>query len=113
MRRRLDACGVAAADLRTLLNVAAIHSSRLEMTVPDSARFALHRPEFFDSLMRGEEKIARLMSGSAAVHPAAGKTLIAANTDHHFVYRLKEGWAGRLRQLPDGRDQFILVFLPG
>jgi CRP-like cAMP-binding protein len=80
--------------------------------VSDSARFALHRPEFLDSLVRGEEKIAQLMSGSAAVHPA-GKTLIKGDTEHRFVYRLIEGWACRSRQIADGRYQFILVFLPG
>jgi CRP-like cAMP-binding protein len=62
--------------------------------------------------VRGEEKIARLMSGSAAAHPA-GTTLIAGETEHDYVYRLKEGWACRARQLADGRYQFILVFLPG
>jgi CRP/FNR family transcriptional regulator, anaerobic regulatory protein len=88
------------------------HLAPLEANVADSARFALHRPEFLDSLVRGEEKIAQLMSGSAAVQPA-GKTLIAGDSEHPYVYRLKEGWAGRLRQLTDGRYQFILVFLPG
>jgi len=80
--------------------------------VADSAKFASHRPEYLDSLVRGEEKIAQLMSGSAAAH-AAGKLLIAGDTEHPFVYRLLEGWAGRSRQLTDGRYQFILVFLPG
>lgn len=80
--------------------------------MPDSANFALHRPEFHDSLLRGEKKIAALMCGSVATH-RAGATLIAAQTDHPFVYRLKEGWACRSRALADGRDQFILIFLPG
>lgn len=80
--------------------------------MPDSANFALHRPEFHDSLMRGEGKIGALMRGSLATHKA-GATLIAAQTDHPFVYRLKEGWACRSRALADGRDQFILIFLPG
>jgi CRP-like cAMP-binding protein len=80
--------------------------------VPDSARFALHRPEFLDSLLHGEEKIVRLMSGSAAALPA-GKTLIAGDTEHPYVYRMVTGWACRSRQLADGRYQFILVFLPG
>lgn len=78
----------------------------------DSARFALHRPEFLDALVRGEEKIASLMKG-AEFRLAAGRTLIEAETEHAFVYRLRQGWAGRTRLLPDGRSQFILVFLPG
>jgi CRP/FNR family transcriptional regulator len=80
--------------------------------VSDSAKFALHRPEYLESLVRGEAKIAQLMSGSAAAHPA-GKVLIAGGTEHPFIYRLIEGWAGRSRQLADGRYQFILIFLPG
>jgi CRP/FNR family transcriptional regulator, anaerobic regulatory protein len=78
----------------------------------DSARFALHRPELFDPLTRGEEKIAALMRGTTA-QIAAGKQLIPANTEHSFVYRLLRGWAGRARTLSDGRNQYILIFLPG
>jgi CRP/FNR family transcriptional regulator len=78
----------------------------------DSARFALHRPEFLEALVRGEEKIVALMSGTAK-SLRAGHRLIEAETDHPFVYRLVEGWASRTRTLADGRNQFILVFLPG
>ena len=78
----------------------------------DSARFALHRPEFGESLVRGEQKIIGLMSGTARQHPAQ-QILIEANTDHAYVYRLVSGWACRIRTLPDARDQCILVFLPG
>ena len=78
----------------------------------DSARFALHRPEFLSALVQGEGKIAALMKESSANVPARA-TLVEANTDHQFVYRLLEGWAGRTRLLPDGRNQVILIFLPG
>src|SRR3984957_10451971 len=78
----------------------------------DSARFALHRPELLGALLRGEDKIAALVKESSVTVPARA-TLVAANTDHQFVYRLIKGWAGRTRLLPDGRNQFILVFLPG
>jgi CRP/FNR family transcriptional regulator len=78
----------------------------------DSARFALHRPEFLDALVRGEEKIGSLLKGSS-FGLRANETLIEADTDHRFVYRLLEGWACRTRTLPDGRNQFILIFLPG
>jgi CRP/FNR family transcriptional regulator len=78
----------------------------------DSARFALHRPEFLEALVRGEEKIARLMQGTS-FNLAPGQTLIAANTEHAFVYRLLTGWVCRTRLLADGRNQFILIFLPG
>ena len=78
----------------------------------DSARFALHRPEFLGALVRGEDKIAALVKESSITVPARA-TLVEANTDHRFVYRLLKGWAGRTRLLPDGRNQFILIFLPG
>lgn len=78
----------------------------------DSARFALHRPEFLGALVRGEAKIAALVKESSITVPARA-TLVEANTDHQFVYRLLKGWAGRTRLLPDGRNQFILIFLPG
>jgi CRP/FNR family transcriptional regulator len=78
----------------------------------DSARFALHRPEFLGALVQGEDKIAALTRGSEHRVPG-GQTLIPAGIEHQFVYRLLHGWAGRARVLPDGRTQFILVFLPG
>jgi CRP-like cAMP-binding protein len=78
----------------------------------DSARFALHRPEHHASLLRGEDKIAKLMAGTEQTLPA-GHILVKAHTEHEFVYRLLSGWVCRSRMLPDARDQFILVFLPG
>jgi CRP/FNR family transcriptional regulator, anaerobic regulatory protein len=80
--------------------------------MPDSARFALHRPEFLTPLLRGEAAIAALMKESRMAFES-GTTLIESGTEHPFVYRLISGWAGRTRQLPDGRNQFILIFLPG
>ena len=80
--------------------------------MPDSARFALHRPELGESLDRGEQKILDLLRGSDLRHPA-NQVLIHANRDHPYVYRLLSGWACRTRALPDGRDQCILIFLPG
>jgi hypothetical protein len=61
-----------------------------------SARFALHRPEFLEALMRGEEKIAAITQGGT-FKLGAGATLIQ----------------GGARTLADGRNQFILIFLPG
>jgi len=78
----------------------------------DVVRFAYHRPHLESSLVRGEEKVKELMRGTAQNVPA-GKTLIRAGTDHEFVYRLVSGWACRTRGIADGRDQIILVFLPG
>jgi CRP-like cAMP-binding protein len=78
----------------------------------DSAKFALHRPELLEPLIRGENKIASIMRGSSFTL-RSGATLIEAGTEHSFVYRLISGWACRSRLLPDGRNQFILIFLPG
>jgi CRP-like cAMP-binding protein len=77
-----------------------------------SAKFALHRPEFLDPLIRGEAKIASIMSGSP-FELSAGVTLIEGGTEHSYVYRLVSGWVCRTRLLADGRNQFILIFLPG
>jgi CRP-like cAMP-binding protein len=78
----------------------------------DTARLSLHRPELSASLQRGEEKILRLMKGTAREF-SSGDGLIKAGTEHRFVYRVIEGWAARTRALGDGRDQCILIFLPG
>jgi CRP/FNR family transcriptional regulator len=84
----------------------------MELSMPDSARFALHRPEFLTPLLHGEAAIAALMKESRLAYEA-GQVLIEAGTEHPFVYRLISGWAGRARRLADGRKQFILIFLPG
>ncbi len=80
--------------------------------MPDSARFAMHRPEILSALLRGEEKIRRIMAKDARTLPA-NRLLVVADTEHNYVYRIRQGWAGRIRTLPDGRGQFILIFLPG
>jgi len=78
----------------------------------DMVRFAHHRPHLTQSLLSGERKLRELTKGTAQEVPA-GKVLIRAGSDHEFVYRLVSGWACRARTIADGRDQFILVFLPG
>lgn len=78
----------------------------------DSARYALHRPELTESLDVGDQKIAAAFRGSGSRH-RANEVLIKADCDHPFVYRMVEGWAGRTRSLPDGRDQCILIFMAG
>ena len=76
------------------------------------ALFSVHRSAFYGALLRGEEKISALMSGSAKRH-VAGTTLLEAGADHPFVYRMVAGWAWQNRRLPDGRSQSMLLFLPG
>lgn len=80
--------------------------------MPDSARYALHRPEIAQPLQRGEDKIIALMRQTTRRF-SAGSTIIQADTEHSLVYRIRSGWAGRIRTLPDGRSQYILIFLPG
>ena len=77
-----------------------------------SARFALHRPEFLEALMRGEAKIAAITQGST-LKLRAGATLIQGGAEHPYIYRLVSGWVCRTRTLADGRNQYILIFLPG
>jgi CRP-like cAMP-binding protein len=88
-----------------------IVGARTGKRMTDPAKFALHRPEFLNPLLRGEDKIAEIMRGTA-FKVTAGTTLIEAGTDHAFVYRLLSGWVSRTRLLADGRNQFILIFLP-
>jgi CRP/FNR family transcriptional regulator, anaerobic regulatory protein len=76
-----------------------------------SSPYPLHREEIAERLLRGDQKIAALMNGQRKLEPH--RILIKTDTDHDFVYRLRVGWAGIVRALPDGRNQFILLFLPG
>ncbi len=80
--------------------------------MPNAERFALHRTELLPAVQRGERKIISLMSSDRRSIPA-GRTLVEGDAEHPFVYRLVQGWTGRVRTLPDGRNQYILVFLPG
>jgi CRP/FNR family transcriptional regulator len=77
----------------------------------ESSRYALHRPELIGSLEAGDLKIANAFHGSARRY-RAHDLLIEGDCDHPYVYRLVEGWACRVRALPDGRDQCILIFMP-
>ncbi|RYG38660.1 MAG: Crp/Fnr family transcriptional regulator [Burkholderiales bacterium] len=78
----------------------------------DSANYALHRPELREALERGEAKIRKLMA-SDVLELADDTVLIEADRPHDYVYRMRHGWAGRVRTIPDGRSHYILVFLPG
>lgn len=78
----------------------------------DSSNFALHRPELSAALVRGEEKIKQLM-GRDVLELEDDTVLIQADRSHDYVYRMRHGWAGRVRTLADGRTQFIIIFLPG
>lgn len=78
----------------------------------DSSAYALHRDEVTETLERGERKIAAL-PGLESRPVKAGTILVRGGAGHDYVYRMRNGWAGRIRNLPDGRSQYILIFLPG
>ncbi|AWN38273.1 Crp/Fnr family transcriptional regulator [Methylobacterium radiodurans] len=72
----------------------------------------LHRPELTTALANGDRKLDDLTAPCPRAF-AAGTTIVAQGAEHGFVYRLRTGWVGRVRQLPDGRAQYLMVFLPG
>jgi len=76
------------------------------------SNFSFHRQEHTEALMRGEEKIRQLMARDV-LELADDTILIQEGKSHEYVYRMRHGWAGRIRTLPDARAQFILIFLPG
>jgi CRP/FNR family transcriptional regulator, anaerobic regulatory protein len=75
-------------------------------------RFVTLRPELVAALYRGDEKVNALAKGSGRSLPA-GHMLIRAGSEHEYIYRLRSGWACRNRAIADGRDQIILIFIPG
>lgn len=78
--------------------------------MPDLKR--LHRPELTAALASGDRKLDNLTAANLRAF-AAGTTIVEQGTEHHYVYRLRTGWVGRVRALPDGRAQYLMVFLPG
>lgn len=77
----------------------------------NSNGFVLHRPELGPALKRGDDKLRELMGPSRLAFPA-GHGFVEQGSEHPNVYRLLSGWAARIRYLPDGRKQVILLFLP-
>jgi CRP-like cAMP-binding protein len=78
----------------------------------NSDHFATVRPPLAASLQRGDEKLEALLRQSSRSVPA-GHLLIRAGSEHDYVYRLRSGWAYRNRAIEDGREQIILIFVPG
>lgn len=86
-----------------------------KLTHMHSNYFATLRPELTGSVQRGDEKLSALMQDSAhsARSAPAGHVLVRTGSQHDYVYRLRSGWACRNRAIADGRDQIILIFVPG
>lgn len=70
------------------------------------------RPQLEGSLQRGDDKLKALLKESGRSAPA-GHMLIRSGSEHDYVYRLRSGWACRNRAIADGREQIILIFVPG
>ncbi len=78
----------------------------------DTLAYPSYRPELYERLKRGETALFRLlMAEQQLLH--AGDALIPAGEPHDFVYRIRTGWAARVRSIPDGRRQVLAIYLPG
>jgi CRP/FNR family transcriptional regulator, anaerobic regulatory protein len=70
------------------------------------------REQIQDRLEAGDSALGRIMP--TRMHTlAAREILIPTGKPHSSIYRLKSGWLSRSRTLSDGRQQIIMVFLPG
>lgn len=78
----------------------------------DGTRPATQEPDLLKLLALGEAKIGLMMLASSRRF-ARGSTLIAPDSQHEFVYRVRKGWLYRTRVLADGRNQCIMIYLPG
>lgn len=76
-----------------------------------NTHFPLHRPELHDVLIQGEAAIRAAMG--PPVRRPKGEVLIDTGEKSGTVYLLESGWVARIRAIEDGRQQIIVVFLPG
>lgn len=70
------------------------------------------RNQIQDRLEAGDRALVRVMPAHARTLKPR-ETLIATGEPHNQIYRLQSGWMCRCRVLSDGRQQIIMVFLPG
>ncbi len=70
------------------------------------------REQIQDRLEAGDRALGRIMP--TRLHTLAAREIhIPTGKPHGSIYRLKSGWMSRSRVLPDGRQQILMVFLPG
>jgi len=70
------------------------------------------REQIQDRLEAGDRALGRVML--SRMHTlTAREILIPTGKLHGSIYRLKSGWMSRSRTLSDGRQQIIMVLLPG
>src|SRR3954451_5189109 len=75
-------------------------------------QFPPPREQIQNRLEAGDMALARAVpAGLRTLRPR--EILIRTGEPHHEIYRLKSGWLARSRTLSDGRQQIIMVFLPG
>jgi CRP-like cAMP-binding protein len=75
-------------------------------------KFPPPREQIQDRLEAGDRSLGHIMPTRIRTL-AARETLIPTGKAHGSIYRLQSGWMSRSRALPDGRQQIIMVFLPG
>jgi CRP-like cAMP-binding protein len=73
----------------------------------------LFRPELRERLHRGEQILFRALTASEPQLFQAGNTITPAGAAHDLVYRIRTGWAARVRNIPDGRRQILTIYLAG
>jgi CRP/FNR family transcriptional regulator len=56
---------------------------------------------------------AQFVRGTCTIARHGGSAVVRTGEPHHEIYRLTYGWLARSRTLSDGRQQIIMVFLPG
>ncbi|MBV9859958.1 MAG: Crp/Fnr family transcriptional regulator [Alphaproteobacteria bacterium] len=75
-------------------------------------KFPPPREQIEDRLEAGDRAIGRAMPGRLR-SLRQREILIPTGEPHDEIYRLHSGWLARFRLLTDGRQQIIMVFLPG
>lgn len=74
--------------------------------------FPLRRPEIEPQLREGDARFGELVEPRALVVEPR-RTVVSAGQEQRLVYRLRSGWAARMRYLRDGRTQVSAILLPG
>lgn len=74
--------------------------------------FPLRRAELEPKLKAGDGRFQQLLD-ERSIRIDARRPVVPVGQDQQFVYRLRSGWAARLRYLRDGRSQISGILLPG
>jgi CRP-like cAMP-binding protein len=91
-------------------------SARISGTVAETAEShaePICRPDVFEAISAGGRALRRLFQVASREHLGEGHALVEAATKPDFAYRLRRGWACRLRHFPNGRRSITDIYLPG